>query len=57
MLKLVTLFPARGLHRRIFYIEDKDSTLPQVMQRFGTSRIRAVTHHLISPLRLQWFFR
>jgi hypothetical protein len=33
------------------YIEDKDSTLSQVMQWFGTFRIRAVGQHFCSPPR------
>jgi hypothetical protein len=51
MLKVVTLYLTRSFHRRTLYIEDKDSTLSQVMQWFGTFRIRTVTHHLSSPLR------
>ena len=54
--KLVTLFLTRAFHRRILHIEDKDSTFSQIMQWFGTFRIRAVAHHLSSPLRLQWLF-
>jgi len=57
MLEAVTLFLTKGFYRRILYIEDKDSTLSQVMQWFGTFRIRAVAHHLSSLLRLQRFFR
>ena len=57
MLNVVTLFLTRGFYRRILHIEDKDPTLSQVMQRFGTFRIRAVAHHLNSPMRRQRYFR
>jgi hypothetical protein len=57
MLNVVTMFLTSGFHSRTLYIEDKDSTLSQVMQWFGTFRIRAVAHHLSFPLRLQRFFR
>jgi len=53
MLKVVASSTTNGIARSVLYVENEDPPLTQVMQGLGTLRIRAVVHHLNSPLRLQ----